>query len=82
MMPKSTGAIRPSAVTKALPGCMSAWKKPSRNTCKKKISADLTAIRRGSAGGGEAGGVVDTGADDAFGDETRWPLNAQSTACT
>jgi len=28
----------PSVATKMLPGCMSAWKKPSRKTCVKKIS--------------------------------------------
>ena len=30
MMPKSTATSRPSASTNRLPGCMSAWKKPSR----------------------------------------------------
>ena len=30
-----------STPTKMLPGCMSAWKKPSRNTCVKKISTPV-----------------------------------------
>ena len=42
MMPKSSATYLPwcsaSTATKMLPGCMSAWKKPSRNTCVKKIS--------------------------------------------
>ena len=42
MMPKSSAMylpwLRRSMATKMLPGCMSAWKKPSRNTCVKKIS--------------------------------------------
>ena len=63
MMPKSTGTRSPLASTKMLPGCMSAWKKPSRNTCLKKLSAargeDLVGIeagrdQRGALVGGDA----------------------------
>ena len=38
MMPKSTARYWPSVETKIFPGCMSAWKKPSRNAWVKKIS--------------------------------------------
>ncbi len=38
MMPKSRATYWPAGVTRMLPGCMSAWKKPSRNTWVKKIS--------------------------------------------
>ena len=48
MMPKSTATIRPSASTKALPGCWSAWKKPSRNTWLKNTAAALPRISVGS----------------------------------
>ena len=48
MMPKSTGTRSPLASMKMLPGCMSAWKKPSRNTCLKNISAALARITSGS----------------------------------
>ena len=48
MMPKSTGTRSPWASMKMLPGCMSPWKKPSRNTCLKKISAARARIRSGS----------------------------------
>ena len=33
MMPKSTATRRPCASTNRFPGCMSAWKKPSRSAC-------------------------------------------------
>ena len=49
MMPKSSAMYLPwfaaSMATKMLPGCMSAWKKPSRNTCVKKISTPARARR-------------------------------------
>ena len=49
MMPKSSAMYLPwlaaSTPTKMLPGCMSAWKKPSRNTCVKKISTPARASR-------------------------------------
>ncbi len=48
MMPKSTGTRSPLASMKMLPGCMSAWKKPSRNTCLKKLSAARARIWSGS----------------------------------
>src|SRR5947207_3422189 len=41
MMPKSTTASAPSLSTNMLPGCRSAWKKPSRNTCLKNAPAAL-----------------------------------------
>ena len=48
-MPKSSATYLPwfagSIATKMLPGCMSAWKKPSRNTCVKKISTPARASR-------------------------------------
>ena len=37
MMPKSTATMRPSASTNRLPGCMSAWKKPSRSAWRRKV---------------------------------------------
>ena len=37
MMPKSTATSRPSSSTNRLPGCMSAWKKPSRSACRRKL---------------------------------------------
>ena len=36
MMPKSTAQSRPSRSTKRLPGCMSAWKKPSLTAWRRK----------------------------------------------
>ncbi len=48
MMPKSTATMTPSSATKRLPGCRSAWKKPSRNTCLKKARAAFSRIARGS----------------------------------
>ncbi|CAM5218935.1 hypothetical protein BTHI11S_00858 [Bosea thiooxidans] len=36
MMPPSTATSRPSASTNRFPGCMSAWKKPSRIACFRK----------------------------------------------
>ena len=48
-MPKSSAMYwplrGPSVATKMLPGCMSAWKKPSRNTWVKKISTPARARR-------------------------------------
>ncbi len=47
MMPKSSAMylpkFGPSMATRMLPGCMSAWKKPSRNTWVKKISTPARA---------------------------------------
>src|SRR5712691_6047441 len=43
MMPKSSATYRPSGVTRMFPGCMSAWKNPSRNTWVKKISTPVRA---------------------------------------
>ena len=37
MMPKSTATRRPSSSTNRLPGCMSAWKKPSRSAWRRKL---------------------------------------------
>ena len=37
MMPKSTATSLPSASTNRLPGCMSAWKKPSRSAWRRKV---------------------------------------------
>ena len=37
MMPKSTATSSPASSTNRLPGCMSAWKKPSRRACRKKL---------------------------------------------
>ena len=37
MMPKSTATSRPSASMNKLPGCMSAWKKPSRKAWRRKL---------------------------------------------
>ncbi len=36
MMPKSTAASRPRGVRNRFPGCMSAWKKPSRTAWRRK----------------------------------------------
>ncbi len=41
MIPKSTTTIAPGASTNMFPGCMSAWKKPSRNTWLKKAAGRL-----------------------------------------
>ena len=45
MMPKSSATYCRASRrdTRMLPGCMSAWKKPSRNTCVKKISTPARA---------------------------------------
>jgi hypothetical protein len=48
MMPKSRAMYWPWSVTSTLPGCMSAWKKPSRKTWVKKISTPARA-RRGTS---------------------------------
>ena len=37
MMPKSTKVSLPSASTNRFPGCMSAWKKPSRSAWRRKV---------------------------------------------
>src|SRR5664279_157213 len=37
MMPKSTATMWPSGSTNRLPGCMSAWKKPSRSAWRRKV---------------------------------------------
>ncbi len=37
MMPKSTATMRPSSSTNRFPGCMSAWKKPSRIAWRRKV---------------------------------------------
>ena len=37
MMPKSTATSRPASSTNRLPGCMSAWKKPSRSAWRRKL---------------------------------------------
>ena len=37
MMPKSTATSLPSSSTNRLPGCMSAWKKPSRSAWRRKL---------------------------------------------
>ena len=37
MMPKSTATSWPSSSTNRLPGCMSAWKKPSRSAWRRKL---------------------------------------------
>ncbi len=37
MMPKSTNVSLPSASTNRFPGCMSAWKKPSRSAWRRKV---------------------------------------------
>ena len=46
MMPKSTATSRPSASTNRLPGCMSAWKKPSRSAWRRKALDHRAAERR------------------------------------
>ena len=46
MMPKSTATSRPSSSTNRLPGCMSAWKKPSRNAWRRKRLDHVAAERR------------------------------------
>ena len=45
MMPKSTATMRPSSSTKRLPGCMSAWKKPSRSAWRRKVCIRRAAER-------------------------------------
>ena len=37
MMPKSTATSRPASSRNRLPGCMSAWKKPSRSAWRRKL---------------------------------------------
>ena len=49
MMPKSTATMAPSWSMNRLPGCRSAWKKPSRNTCLKKAAAAFSQIARTSS---------------------------------
>ena len=39
-MPRSTATMVPSASTNRLPGCMSAWKKPSRSVWRRKTVPD------------------------------------------
>ena len=55
MMPKSRATMRPSASISMLPGCMSAWKKPSRNTWLKKTPGGLRQDRVGVEAGGDQG---------------------------
>ena len=67
MMPKSTPRCAPSASTNMFPGCRSAWKKPSRNTCLKKAPAALRSRSSDRvAGGDQRVAVVDPDADDAL----------------
>ena len=37
MMPKSTATMRPASSTNRFPGCMSAWKNPSRRAWRRKV---------------------------------------------
>ena len=61
MMPKSTAAIRPSLSTNRFPGCMSAWKKPSRSAWRRNVcisarpSAGRSSPRASSAARLESG---------------------------
>ena len=65
MMPASTATMRPAASTNRLPGCMSAWKKPSRIAWRRKdwITARPSAARswpaRSIAGRSPSGVAVD-----------------------
>ena len=65
MMPKSTATILPSASTNRLPGCMSAWKKPSRSAWRRKdwisVAAELRQVeaRPRSAARSDIGDAVD-----------------------
>ena len=43
-MPRSTATMVPSASTNRFPGCMSAWKKPSRSVWRRKDCTRLAAI--------------------------------------
>ena len=67
MMPKSTATRRPSASTNRLPGCMSAWKKPSRMAWRRK---DWMTVRPSAdpvvAGGLDGREVVEADAVDPF----------------
>ena len=55
MMPKSTATSWPASSTNRLPGCMSAWKKPSRRAWRRKLwitlrpSSGRSSLRRSSA---------------------------------
>ena len=61
MMPKSTAAICPSLSTNRFPGCMSAWKKPSRSAWRRNVcisarpSAGRSSPRASSAARLESG---------------------------
>ena len=67
MMPKSTATSRPSSSTNRLPGCMSAWKKPSRKRVAQEALDHLAAERRQvEALGFERGAVVERRAVDPF----------------
>ena len=52
MMPKSTATSRPCASTNRLPGCMSAWKKPSRSAWRRKDWMTRAAERDAIVAGG------------------------------
>ena len=67
MMPKSTATSLPSSSTNRLPGCMSAWKKPSRSAWRRKvwITARPSALQV-EALGFERGAVGERRAVDPF----------------
>ena len=65
MIPKSTATTLPSASTSRLPGCRSAWKKPSRKTWLKKAPAALpSTLARVVPGGDQGVALVDGDALD------------------
>ena len=67
MMPKSTATSRPCASTNRFPGCMSAWKKPSRSAWVRKLRITITRDALGIVTGGvERGGIAHRHAVDPF----------------
>lgn len=66
---KSTGAKRPSRSTNKLPGCISAWKKPSRKTWLKNAAAALRVMSFIQPGGLHARRIRCMETMNAFGGE-------------
>ncbi len=67
MMPKSTATSLPSSSTNRLPGCMSAWKKPSRSAWRRKLWITLRpSSGRSSPARSSARAIVQRDAVDPF----------------
>ena len=82
-MPRSTATMVPSASTNRLPGCMSAWKKPSRSVWRRNDWTSVAAIAlRSWPAARKARDVGQLDAVDPVHGETSRPVRSQSTAGT